>query len=115
MSGYDWGPAQCPQAARLLPHHVPSFLRPTVPTSQLPRDSRDRERLPSHSQQLPGLADLAAGDRTIERLSPVHKCQSIPARMKHKKKKRKVTGGTKRNTLVKHQHKKTASGTSPMN
>lgn len=69
--GYDWGPVQCPQAARLPPHHVPSFLHPTLATSQLPRDSRDRERLPSHPQRLPGLADLAAGDRTIGTLSPV--------------------------------------------
>eukprot|EP00063_Salmo_salar_P028385 XP_014003220.1 PREDICTED: uncharacterized protein LOC106573073 [Salmo salar] len=71
LNGYDWGPVQCPQAARLPPHHVPSFLHPTLATSQLPRDSRDRERLPSHPQRLPGLADLAAGDRTIGTLSPV--------------------------------------------
>ncbi|XP_029551147.1 uncharacterized protein LOC115151379 [Salmo trutta] len=134
LNGYDWGPVQCPQAARLPPHHVPSFLHPTVATSQLPRDSRDRERLPSHPQRLPGLADLAAGDRTIGTLSPVQwrgphsytapasmqlrsnrTCQSVPARMKPKKKKRKVTVQTKINRSVKHQHKKTASGTSPMN
>ncbi|XP_024279938.1 lamina-associated polypeptide 2, isoforms beta/gamma isoform X1 [Oncorhynchus tshawytscha] len=50
------------------PYHVPFFMHPTVTTSQLPRDSRDRERLPSHPQRLPG---LAAGDRTTGRLSPV--------------------------------------------
>ncbi|CAB1322696.1 unnamed protein product [Coregonus sp. 'balchen'] len=64
LNGYDWGPGQCPQATRLPPHHVPSFLRPTLPPSQLPRDNRDGERLP-------GLANLPAGDKSIRRLSPV--------------------------------------------
>ncbi|XP_041692866.2 cytosolic carboxypeptidase 2 isoform X2 [Coregonus clupeaformis] len=64
LNGYDWGPGQCPQATRPPPHHVPSFLRPTLPPSQLPRDNRDGERLP-------GLANLPAGDKSIRRLSPV--------------------------------------------
>ncbi|KAM9570583.1 cytosolic carboxypeptidase 2-like isoform 4-T6 [Salvelinus alpinus] len=42
-------------------------------------------------------------------------CHSDPARMKHKKKKLKVTEEIKRNRSVHHQHNKTTSGTSPMN
>ena len=65
LPGYDCGVLNSPRASRLPQHCVPSYLRPTLPPSQLPRDRRSRPR------RLPGLAEFAAGDKTIGRLSPV--------------------------------------------
>ncbi|XP_067090443.1 cytosolic carboxypeptidase 2-like [Osmerus mordax] len=65
FNGYDCGVMNSPRTSRLPPHCVPSYLRPTLPPSQLLRDRRARPR------RLPGLAEFAAGDKTIGRLSPV--------------------------------------------